>query len=61
VTKREVLTLEEGEVVLEWPAPLSAESYETLERWLERNRRKIKFVDVPWNSQACTPAEPGRE
>ena len=53
VTKRKLLALEEGEVILEWPAPLSAESYKVLERWLERTRREIKFVDIPCEQQAC--------
>ena len=39
--KQDVFSLAEGEVVLSWPTPLSAESIEDLKAWLKIMERKI--------------------
>jgi hypothetical protein len=41
-SKRDVFSLPEGEVVLQWPEPLSSESYEDFESWLKLVLRKVK-------------------
>lgn len=38
----DVFTLDEGEVVLQWPSRMSAESYEDFKDWLELITRKAK-------------------
>lgn len=38
----DVFTLDEGQVVLQWPAKLSPESYEDMKDWLELMARKVK-------------------
>ena len=40
--KQDVFSLPEGEVVLQWPEPLSSESYEDFESWLKLVLRKVK-------------------
>jgi hypothetical protein len=40
--KEDVFTLDEGEVVLQWPERLSKESFEDLETWMGLQLRKIK-------------------
>lgn len=40
--KQDVFTLEEGPVVLQWPASLSADSFEDLSGWWDIMLRKIK-------------------
>jgi hypothetical protein len=40
--KSEVFTLDEGEVVLQWPSTMSAESYEDFKDWLDLIIRKAK-------------------
>jgi hypothetical protein len=40
--KQDVFSLPEGEVVLEWPEPLSSESYEDFESWINLVLRKVK-------------------
>ena len=42
VSKQDVFTLEEGPVVLQWPASLSPDSFEDLSGWWEIMLRKIK-------------------
>lgn len=39
--RQEVFSLTEGEVVLNWPSPLSPTSIQDLEDWLELVKRKI--------------------
>jgi hypothetical protein len=39
--KQDVFSLAEGEVVLSWPTPLSADSVEDLKAWLQIMERKI--------------------
>jgi hypothetical protein len=52
--KQDVFSLTEGEVVLSWPTPLSADSIEDLKAWLKIMERKIT------RSQASTdPPETG--
>ena len=40
--KEDIFTLDEGEVVLQWPERLSKESFEDLETWMGLQLRKIK-------------------
>jgi hypothetical protein len=40
--KEDTFTLDEGDVVLQWPERLSQESYEDLESWMHLQLRKIK-------------------
>jgi hypothetical protein len=39
--REDVFSLSEGEVVLRWPTPLSAESIQDLKDWLKIVERKI--------------------
>lgn len=39
--KQDVFSVAEGEVVLNWPTPLSADSIEDLRVWLKIMERKI--------------------
>lgn len=39
--KRDIFSLDEGEVVIEWPCPLSSDSVDDLTAWLELVKRKI--------------------
>jgi hypothetical protein len=41
-SKQDVFSLPEGEVVLQWPEPLSSESYEDFESWVKLVLRKVK-------------------
>lgn len=46
--KEDVFSLREGDVTLQWPETLSAESYQDLEDWTKLLLRKIKrAVDAP--------------
>ncbi len=48
--KQDVFTLDEGQVVLQWPPNLSPESFQDLKDWLELQLRKIGRAvvrDVP--------------
>lgn len=38
----DTFTLEEGQVLLQWPKQFSQESYEDFEDWLELIRKKAK-------------------
>ena len=38
----EVFTLEEGEVILQWPANMSPESYEDFKEWLDLISKKVR-------------------
>lgn len=40
--RQDVFSLNEGQVILQWPAQLSAESYEDFESWIQLQLRKIK-------------------
>ena len=40
--RQDIFSLDEGQVVLQWPAQLSEASYEDLKDWLELQLRKIK-------------------
>lgn len=40
--KEDVFTLDEGDVVFQWPERLSKESFQDLESWMEIQLRKIK-------------------
>jgi len=40
--KEDVFSLQEGDVTLQWPEALSAESYQDLEDWTKLLLRKIK-------------------
>jgi len=40
--RRDIFSLDEGQVVLEWPEKMSAESYEDFQSWMEIQLRKIK-------------------
>ncbi len=41
-TKEDVFTLDEGQVILQWPERLSQESFEDFESWLELVIKKVK-------------------
>lgn len=41
-SRRDVFSLDEGQVILEWPEKMSAESYEDFQSWVEIQLRKIK-------------------
>lgn len=41
-SRRDVFSLDEGRVILEWPESMSAESYEDFQAWVEIQLRKIK-------------------
>ena len=41
-TKEDVFTLDEGQVILQWPENLSPESFEDFESWLQLVIRKVK-------------------
>ena len=52
----------EGEVVLQWPEPLSSESYEDFESWLKLVLRKVKrSVQEPEKSQGYAQARSATE
>ena len=38
---QDTLTLDEGQVVLQWPASISAENYKDLKDWLDLMTRRI--------------------
>lgn len=40
--RQDVFSLDEGTVVLQWPAQMSADSYEDFESWIQLQLRKIK-------------------
>ncbi len=40
--KEDVFSLQEGDVTLQWPASISADSYQDLEDWTKLMLRKIK-------------------
>ena len=40
--KQDTFSLDEGQVVLQWPAHLSVDSFEDFESWIELQMRKIK-------------------
>lgn len=40
--RRDIFTLDEGEVIITWPSELSKESFDDLEGWMEIQLRKIK-------------------
>ena len=46
-TRRDVFALPEGEVVFQWPARLSAESFEELSEWSALMLRKIGRSVLP--------------
>ena len=39
---QDTFTLDEGQVVLQWPADISAESYDDLKAWLDLITRRMK-------------------
>jgi hypothetical protein len=56
--KQDVFSLPEGEVVLEWPEPLSPESYEDFESWINLVLRRVKrSVREPAKEQGNPPTE----
>lgn len=40
--REDVFTLDEGDVIFQWPENLSKESFEDLEGWMQIQLRKIK-------------------
>ncbi len=54
--KQDTYTLDEGDVVLQWPARLSQESYEDLKDWLDLIARKMKRA-VPTDVGGETESE----
>jgi hypothetical protein len=56
--KQEVFTLSEGDVVLQWPARMTAEEYEDFKGWLKlienKAGRAVREVD-PADPSAQTP------
>jgi hypothetical protein len=55
--KRDVFSLAEGEVVLSWPTPLSADSIEDLKAWLKLMERKIARSTAEEKSDAVKTGE----
>ena len=56
-----MFSLPEGEVVLQWPEPLSPESYEDFESWLNLILRKVKrSVQEPKEDPSNPAAESAR-
>jgi hypothetical protein len=54
-SKQDVFSLPEGEVVLQWPEPLTPESFDDFESWLKLVLRKVKrSVQVPGSSSEKT-------
>jgi hypothetical protein len=46
--KQDTFSLDEGQVVLQWPAKMSAESYQDFKDWIELQMRKIaRAVEAP--------------
>lgn len=45
--RQDIFTLDEGQVVLQWPERLSADSYEDFESWIQLQLKKIKRSIVP--------------
>ncbi len=41
-SRQDVFSLDEGQVILQWPAKLSADSYEDFESWIQLQLKKIK-------------------
>ncbi|MCG3129151.1 MAG: hypothetical protein CHACPFDD_04061 [Phycisphaerae bacterium] len=56
-TNQDVFTLQEGPVVLQWPATLTPAGYEDLKDWFELVLRKIKRSIAQRESQDSSPAE----
>jgi hypothetical protein len=54
--KQDVFSLAEGEVVLSWPTPLSADSIEDLKAWLKIMERKITRSTAELSSSEKTDA-----
>ena len=60
-SKQDVFSLPEGEVVLQWPEPLSPESYEDFESWLNLVLRKVRrSVREPAKEPNDPPTESAR-
>jgi hypothetical protein len=55
--KQDVFSLAEGEVVLSWPTPLSADSIEDLKAWLKLMERKIARSTAEEKSDAVKTGE----
>ena len=55
--KQDVFSLAEGEVVLSWPTPLSADSIEDLKSWLKIMERKISRAQATTDSSSADPTE----
>jgi len=53
--RQDVFSLTEGEAVIRWPTPLSADSIADLDEWLDLVKRKIK------RSASETKTEPAQE
>jgi hypothetical protein len=56
--KQDIFSVAEGEVVLSWPTPLSADSIEDLKAWLKIIERKISRSEA---AKAESPADPKPE
>lgn len=54
---QDTLTLDEGQVVLQWPATISPENYEDLKDWLELMSRRIKRAVKSEEAVESTPPE----
>lgn len=55
------ITLEAGQVILQWPAQMSKDDYEDLKSWLDlmgrRAKRAVRAGDQPETGDAAPDAE----
>jgi hypothetical protein len=59
--KQDVFSVAEGEVVLSWPTPLSADSIEDLKAWLKIMERKIARSTVEEKTDTTNVSEAKQE
>ena len=53
--KQDTFTLEEGDVVIQWPASLSQESFEDFKDWLRLLERRVaRSVQAPKTAEQST-------
>lgn len=50
---QDTFTLDEGQVVLQWPSRISPENYDDLKDWLDLMARRIKRAVKAESSDAC--------
>ncbi len=42
--RRDIFTVEEGVIVLQYPSPMSSSSFEFMQRWMEIEMRKLRRI-----------------